>query len=315
MDQIETGTQGIKPGLAPLPTRHIPAADEKVSWGKSISFFLVHVAGLLAPLTGFSWTALGMCFFLYFTRMFAITGVYHRYFSHRTYKTSRFFQFLLAFWGAACGQKGALWWAAHHRHHHKYSDTEQDIHSPILRGFWWAHVGWILCDKYVETDEEAVKDLTLYPELVWLNKYHGIAPLLLAASLFYGGVFLEHAAPGLHTNGLQLLAWGFFTSTVLLYHGTFFINSLMHLFGRRRFNTSDWSKNSLILALVTMGEGWHNNHHRYPYAERQGIYWWEIDMTHYILVILSWLGLVWDLKGHPPEIYEEARGPKVKTAD
>jgi stearoyl-CoA desaturase (delta-9 desaturase) len=242
--------------------------------------------------------------------MFAITGAYHRYFSHRTYKTSRFFQFVLALWGTSCGQQGPLWWAAHHRHHHKYSDTDQDIHSAKLRGLWWSHVGWILCKKYAATNEEAVKDLAKYPELRWINKYHGIAPFILAASIFFFGSFLQHTAPSLHTNGLQMLAWGFFTSTTVLYHGTFSINSLAHMIGKRRFATGEESKNSLILSLITMGEGWHNNHHRYPYSERQGIYWWEIDMSHYVLRFFSWFGLVWDIKTHPEEIYAEARNPQ-----
>jgi stearoyl-CoA desaturase (delta-9 desaturase) len=175
-------------------------------------------------------------------------------------------------------------------------------------------VGWILCNKYEETQKDAVKDLTIYPELLWINKYHGVATLLLAGSIYFFGAFLGAHYPQLHTNGLQMIAWGFFTSTVLLYHGTFFINSLMHIIGKKRFETGDYSKNSMILALITMGEGWHNNHHRYPYAEPQGIFWWEIDMSHYILKVFSWLGLVWDIKGHPPEILEEARRAEVKAA-
>jgi stearoyl-CoA desaturase (delta-9 desaturase) len=310
MAPTENENLNTKPGLEPRPQRRFFAKDENINWFKSVSFFGVHLVGFMAPLTGISWAAVGMCLLMYFTRMFAITGGYHRYFSHRTYKTSRFFQFLLAFVGASSGQKGPLWWAAYHRHHHKYSDTEQDIHSPVLRGFWWAHIGWILCDKYESTHEESVKDLTIYPELRWINKYPGIAPIILASALFFWGAFLKQAAPGLHTNGVQMLAWGFFTSTIFVYHGTFFINSLMHVIGKKRFETGDYSKNSLILALTSMGEGWHNNHHRYPYSERQGIYWWEIDMTHYILRVFSWMGVVWDIKTHPPEIYLEARGLK-----
>jgi stearoyl-CoA desaturase (delta-9 desaturase) len=288
--------------------------DEQIDWGGSIAFFGVHVIGFCAIFTGISWAAVAMCFFMYYIRMFAITGVYHRYFSHRTYKTSRVFQFMLAFLGCSCGQQGPLWWAAHHRHHHKYSDTEEDVHSPGLRGLWWAHLGWILCKRYAATKEENVKDLTKYPELVWINKYHGVAPFLLAAGIFFFGSFLQRVAPGLHTNGLQMMAWGFFTSTTLLYHGTFCINSLAHILGKKRFETGDQSKNSFILSMITMGEGWHNNHHRYPYSERQGIYWWEIDLSHYVLVLLSWVGLVWDIKLHPEEIYLEAKGGKEAAA-
>lgn len=281
--------------------------DEKIDWAGSIGFFGVHLLGFLAIFTGFSWPAILMCFFMYYSRMFAITGAYHRYFSHRSYKTSRFFQFVLAFWGASSAQQGPLWWAAHHRHHHKFSDTEEDIHSPRRRGLWWAHLGWILCKRYSATNEEAVKDLTKYPELRWINKYHGVAPFVLATAIYFFGVFLQHAAPSWHTNGLQMLSWGFFTSTTFLYHGTFSINSLSHLIGKKRFETGDDSKNSFILSIVTLGEGWHNNHHRFPFVESQGIYWWEMDITHYILKTFSWVGLVWDLQTHPMDMVESTR--------
>jgi stearoyl-CoA desaturase (delta-9 desaturase) len=300
------------PNLTPVQTAPITdthrkflrtfTKDEKIDWGGSIAFFGVHVIGLFAWVTGVSWAAIAMCFFMYYFRMFAITGIYHRYFSHRSYKTSRWFQFVMGFWGTSCGQQGPLWWAAHHRHHHKYSDTPEDIHSPGLRGFWWSHWGWVICKRYAPTNEEAVKDLAKFPELKFINKHHGLAPFILAVAIFFFGTFLEHAAPGLHTNGMQMLAWGFFTSTTLLYHGTFTINSLSHVFGKKRFETGDDSKNNFILSLITMGEGWHNNHHKFPYAESQGIYWWEIDMSHYILTAFSWVGLVWDIQKHPKEL-------------
>ena len=314
MSQVENNTLQPPPESLWGRIKRNATRNEQIDWTESIAFFAVHLAGVLAVFTGISWAAVIMCLFMYYVRMFAITGVYHRYFSHRSYKTSRFFQFMLGLLGTSCGQKGPLWWAAHHRHHHKYSDTEQDIHSPGLRGLWWAHVGWILCEKYKDTNEDAVKDLVKYPELKWLNKYHMVAPAVLAAGIFFFGVFLEHAAPALHTNGLQMISWGFFTSTTLLYHGTFSINSLTHLIGKKRFETGEQSKNSFVLSLVTMGEGWHNNHHRYPYSERQGIYWWEVDMSHYVLRVLSWLGLVWDIKTHPQEIYAEAQGSPKTTA-
>jgi stearoyl-CoA desaturase (delta-9 desaturase) len=306
--EVHPNIEGI-PNLAPVPTAPITdyhrhflrtfTKEEKLDWPGSIPFMGVHVVGLLAWLTGISWAAVGMCLFMYYFRMFAITGIYHRYFSHRSYKTSRVFQFLMGVWGTSCGQQGPLWWAAHHRHHHKYSDTPEDIHSPGLRGFWWSHWGWILCKRYADTNEEAVKDLVKYPELKFINKYHGAAPFVLATLIYFFGSFLEHAAPQLHTNGMQMLCWGFFTSTTLLYHGTFTINSLSHVFGKKRFETGDDSKNNFWLALITMGEGWHNNHHKFPYAESQGIYWWELDMSHYILKMFSWVGLVWDIQKHP----------------
>jgi len=261
---------------------------------------------LLVLWTGASWIAVLTCVLLYFIRMFGITAVYHRYFSHRTYKTSRPVQFMLALLGTSAVQKGPLWWAAHHRHHHRYADTEHDIHPPTVKGFWWSHVGWILSNKYLATKMDAIRDFAKFPELRFLNRFHLLPPISLAVGLFGIGWLLADYAPSLHTSGLQMLAWGFFVSTVLLYHGTFTINSLAHVFGRRRFATRDTSRNSLLLSLITLGEGWHNNHHRYPASERQGFYWWEIDVTHYVLKLLSLAGIVWDLRDPPGYIYAEA---------
>lgn len=275
---------------------------------KHVVFWGVHAACVLAIWSGFSWFALGVCLALYFVRMFAITGVYHRYFSHRTYQTSRPFQFVLAFLGATAAQKGPIWWSSHHRHHHRHSDTPEDVHSPIISGIYYAHVGWVLSPQFVPTRYDLVKDLMKFPELRWIDKWYMIPPILLAVGVFFLGEFLGSAFPQLHTSGFQLLVWGFFISTVLLYHGTFCINSACHLMGRKRFRTSDESRNSLILALITLGEGWHNNHHRYPGSERQGMYWWEIDISHYIIRGLEKLGLVWGVREYPERIYQEAEG-------
>lgn len=274
-------------------------------------FWGVHLACLGVIWVGVSWVAAIVCLALYVIRMFAITGGYHRYFSHRTYKTSRVFQFILAFLGASSAQKGPLWWASHHRHHHRYSDTEEDIHPPSL-GLWWAHVGWVLSTRYLDGRPDLVKDLLAYPEIRWIDKYHLLPPIALGVFTFFLGVFLEAYFPALGTSGMQMLVWGFFVSTTLLYHGTFVINSLTHYIGNRRFNTSDNSRNHWLLALITLGEGWHNNHHRYPGSERQGFYWWEIDISHYILKVLSWFRIVWDLREPPERIYEEARENKEK---
>ncbi len=290
--------------------------DERPDWIGSLSFVSVHVACIGAFFVGFSWTAFGVMAFAYFARMFGITGGFHRYFSHRTYKTSRVFQFLLAWLGTSSGQKGPLWWAAHHRHHHRHSDTEHDIHSPIQRGFLWSHVGWVICKKYVKTDKKAIPDFAKYPELQWLDDYHWIPPMALAATMFGLGAALERFAPTLGTNGWQMMVWGYFISSVILYHATFCINSLAHVLGTRRFKTSDTSRNNFWLALVTMGEGWHNNHHRYANSEQQGFYWWEVDISHYIIKTLSALGLVWDVKKPPQRIYDEAAaGGPALTVD
>lgn len=277
---------------------------QKIDLVGNIPFLSIHIGSLLIFWVGFSWVAFIVCFGLWFIRMFGITAGYHRYFSHRTYKTSRFFQFILAILGNSAAQLGPLWWAAHHRNHHRYSDTKQDIHSPISHSFWWAHVGWVLCPEYSKTDEKTIRDFAKYPELQFLDRFHMIAPLLLMGTVIASGVLLEKYVPELHTNGLQMLVWGFCLSTSLLYHSTFTINSLAHIFGRRRFDTEDSSRNNLLLALITLGEGWHNNHHYYPASEQQGFYWWEIDITHYILKFLSWFGIVWDLKMPPKAIYQ-----------
>jgi len=263
--------------------------SERVAWIRSLPFIGMHVACLGALWVGVSWSAIALCAALYVIRMFGITGGYHRYFSHRSYRTSRWFQFVLAWIGCSAVQKGPLWWAGHHRHHHKHSDEQPDLHSPVLRGFWWSHVGWFLSSRYDDTDLDAIKDFTKYPELRWLNHYHAVPGVVLAVACTAA-------------MGWQGLVWGFFISTVLLYHGTFVINSLCHMIGTVRYETDDESRNSLWLALITLGEGWHNNHHHYQSSTRQGFFWWEIDVSYYILRVLSWIGLVWDLRSPPQAV-------------
>jgi stearoyl-CoA desaturase (delta-9 desaturase) len=226
--------------------------------------------------------------------MFAITGGYHRYFSHRTYKTSRAFQFFMACLAQSSAQKGAMWWAANHRHHHKFSDQAEDIHSPLHTGFFWSHVGWILCEENDRTQWELIPDFKKFPELVWLDRYPHVPALALALILFAAG-------------GFPALAWGFFMSTALLWHGTFTINSLSHVYGTRRYTTTDTSRNNFWLALLTLGEGWHNNHHCYQSSTNQGFFWWEIDITYYVLKGLSKIGVVWDLRKPPLELLESKR--------
>jgi stearoyl-CoA desaturase (Delta-9 desaturase) len=245
-----------------------------------------------------------VCLVLYFLRMFAITAGFHRLFAHRTYRTGRIFQFLLAFIGTTAYQKGPLWWSAHHRHHHIYADTRQDIHSPLTHGLWRSHTGWFLCRDSQETKQAMIPNLLKYFDLRLLDRYYSIPPAILAVLTFLLGWALERYAPALRTSGWQMLVWGYFISTVLLYHGVFTVNSLAHLYGRRRFETDDNSRNNLFVALITLGEGWHNNHHYYPSSERQGFYWWEVDVTHYALRVLSWLGIVSDLQDPPARVYQ-----------
>jgi len=278
---------------------------DRVDWMRCLPFLVLHLGCLGVIWVGASWFAVGAALALYAIRMFAVTGVFHRYFSHKTYSTSRFGQFLLALFGGTTVQRGPLWWAYHHRHHHRHSDKETDAHSPHVHGFWWSHIGWITSRRNFPTDYSQIPDLAKYPELVFLNRFDVVVPAIFAASLWALGSLLHHVAPGLHTTSGQMLVWGFFISTTALFHGTASINSLAHLLGRRRYDTSDDSRNSFILALITLGEGWHNNHHRYQSSTRNGFYWWEIDLTYYGLRVLSWAGLIWGLKPVPASVLAE----------
>jgi len=277
-------------------------ATHGIDWWRVVPFVLLHVACLGVIGVGWSWFAVAFAIALYGLRMFAITGFYHRYFAHKAFQTSRAGQFMFALLGATAVQRGPLWWAAHHREHHVHSDQPQDTHSPVQHGFFWSHVGWFLANANFATKSERVKDLARFPELRFLDRFDALVPLLLAILIYGVGEALQHWAPGLQTNGLQLLVWGFAISTVVLYHATFSVNSLAHVWGKRRYQTRDFSRNNLVLAILTLGEGWHNNHHHYPGAAKQGFYWWEIDLTYYGLKLLAWTGLIWNLKTVPNEI-------------
>jgi stearoyl-CoA desaturase (Delta-9 desaturase) len=296
------------------PNARAVPADDGISWLTTLPFIGLHVMALGVLWVGWSPVAILVCLVLYWARMFAITGFYHRYLSHRSYKTSRWFQFLFAVLGNSSTQKGPLWWAAHHRHHHQYSDKDEDVHSPTKRGLIYSHVGWIFARSNAPTRIRLVPDLAKFPELRVLDRFDVLIPILLGTACFGLGVFLEAEFPSLGTSGMQMLVWGFFVSTVVLAHSTFTINSLSHLIGRRRFQTTDTSRNNIALALLTMGEGWHNNHHFYPTSTRQGFYWWEIDLTYYGLYFLSKLGLVWDLKRVPAHILEQGRVRREEQA-
>src|SRR4051794_1044737 len=285
----------------PVPATHSePPHGDDILYPDAVPFILVHLACFGAIWTGVTGTAVGIAIALYWLRMFAIGAGYHRYFSHRAYSTSRAFQFILALLAQSSGQKSVLWWAAKHRHHHLHSDTEQDVHSPQHKGFVYSHVSWIFCRRHDATDLTKVADFASRPELMWLHKFE-----LLPAIATAGLCFLVAGWPG--------LVVGFLWSTVLLYHATFCINSLAHVQGRKRYVTGDDSRNNWVLALLTMGEGWHNNHHAYQSSVRQGFRWWEIDVTYYILKMLSWFGIVWDMKA-PPELVlrnEQPLGARV----
>jgi stearoyl-CoA desaturase (Delta-9 desaturase) len=282
---------------------HGHAHDEPhndIVYPAAIPFVLVHLSLVGIFWTGFTTQAVVICVALYLVRMWAVTAGFHRYFSHRSYKTSRAFQFLLAFLGQTSAQRGVLWWAAVHRHHHRHSDTPEDVHSPVHTGFWFSHVGWIFSPQKNEADYSTIEDFARYPELRFLDRHPYMPATLLAVACY-----LVAGWPGLFV--------GFFLSTVILWHGVFAINSLAHVVGSKRYLTADESRNNWWLALITLGEGWHNNHHHYQSSTRQGFFWWEIDLSYYVLKAMSWVGLVWDLREPPKHIVEgEARlGRKV----
>jgi stearoyl-CoA desaturase (delta-9 desaturase) len=278
------------------------ASERKIDLLHSIPFFAVHVAAVVGVvLLGWSWVGLAWALGLYAIRMFGVTAGYHRYFSHRSYRTSRPMQLVLALLAMSSSQKGVIWWASHHRAHHKYSDQPGDVHSVLREGFLWGHIGWLLSPAYEEVDHDRVRDLEKFPELVWLGRYWWLPPTALGVGSFLIG-------------GWFGLVWAFLVSTTLLWHGTFTINSLAHMFGRRRYATTDNSRNSAILAVITLGEGWHNNHHYYQRSVRQGFFWWEWDPTYYVLRLLGALGLVWDLHGPPPHVVAATEAKSAAAA-
>lgn len=283
----------------------VDASNKSIDWLRVAPFVLMHLACFAVIFVGWSYIAVILAFALYFIRMFAITAFYHRYFSHRAFKTSRLLQFLFAALASSAGQRGPLWWASHHRQHHASADQDSDQHSPSKHGLLWSHMGWFLAKNNFSTRQDRIKDFVKYPELRFLDRFDIIMPLMLAVIIYLTGVLLESYMPSLDTNGMQLLVWGFFVSTVMLYHGTFTINSLAHTFGQRVFPSKDDSRNNFFLAVITMGEGWHNNHHYYPGSARQGFMWWEIDITFYGLLLLEKTGLIWDLRKVPAHVYKK----------
>jgi stearoyl-CoA desaturase (delta-9 desaturase) len=269
---------------------------DDVDWLMSAPFLLIHAVVIVGVfLVPFSWPAFAAGVALYFLRMFGITAGFHRYFAHRGFKTGRVFQFILALLGTLASQKGVLWWSGHHRHHHKRSDLEGDVHSP-KDGVFWSHMGWVMSSKWEDTPDAQLREFAKYPELLWLNRWWYVPPVALGVVTWLVG-------------GWIALFWTFAVSTVLLYQATFCINSMAHLWGSRRYQTTDTSRNNLLLALMTMGEGWHNNHHHYQSTANNGFFWWEVDLSYAILKVLSWFGVVWDLRT-PPKWVLEGRARK-----
>lgn len=280
--------------------------ERRIRVRDAMPIVVIHAMGLCAIWMGWSWAAVAVAFVLYWVRMFVITAFYHRYFAHRTFRTHRVVQFVAALVGTSCAQRGPLWWAAHHREHHRHSDEEPDLHSPSWRGVLWSHTAWFLTEKGRATNWKAIPDWCRYPELVWLERFHIVGPLGLIGFLAVLGWVCARWWPSLETNPLEMVVWGFGVSTAVLYHATFTVNSIAHRVGSRRFATTDDSRNNWFLALITLGEGWHNNHHYHPGTVRQGFYWWEFDPCYWVLRVLSWVGVVWELRPVPASVYEVA---------
>jgi stearoyl-CoA desaturase (Delta-9 desaturase) len=278
-----------------------------IDWWRALPFAGLHLAALAVLAVGWSPIALWVAVSLYLVRMFAITGFYHRYFSHKSFRANRGWQFVFAFLAGTAAQRGPLWWASHHRHHHRCSDREGDHHSPSLRGLIWSHVGWIASRECRYPNLNVVREWLHFPELRFLDRFDKLAPLSLIGLLYASGEFLASFAPALQTSGMQLVVWGFVISTLVLWHATFTVNSLAHSWGKRRFATRDDSRNNLFLALITLGEGWHNNHHYFSSSCRQGFFWWEVDVTWYVLRVLARLGVVSDLRPVPARVYTAVR--------
>ena len=266
---------------------------DTIDWFRVIPFILIHFGALAALWTHFEWYLVWVALILFVIRMFAITGFYHRYFAHKTFKTSRLMQFIFAFIGSTAAQRGPIWWASHHRRHHLNSDRHNDHHSPHTHHFLWSHMGWFLAKKNFLTDRKVVRDLIKFKELVLIDRFDWLPPVLLLLSLFVIGEYLSLTSG---ISGLNMVIWGFCVSTILVYHCTFAVNSIAHLWGTQRYNTKEESKNNFFIALLTFGEGWHNNHHHFPGSIRQGFYWWEVDLTYYALRFLSFFGIVYNLR-------------------
>jgi stearoyl-CoA desaturase (Delta-9 desaturase) len=284
----------------------VDGGSRRIDLVRIVPFIALHVACLAVLWVGVSAAALMACAASYLLRMFAITAFYHRYFAHRAFRTGRATQFVFALLGATATQRGPLWWAAHHRAHHQHADRPQDPHRPA-DGVFWSHMGWFLSERHFTANPARVRDWRRFPELVWLDRFDLVVPAVYAAALFGLGSWLGVRYPALGTDGWQFLVWGYVVSTVLLVHATLLVNSLAHIWGHRRFETRDRSRNNAVIALLTLGEGWHNNHHRYAASARQGFYWWQFDPSYWLLRVLAAVGLIRDLRPVPAAVLTEGR--------
>jgi stearoyl-CoA desaturase (Delta-9 desaturase) len=267
-------------------------------------FWAVQASAVLVFFVPFTWGLLALWAVSHFSRAVGLTLAFHRYFAHRAFQMNRATRFFWTFVGTAAMQKGPIWWAGHHVNHHRFADRDGDPHSPMVSGVYYAHIGWFLNDARhdrLEATNPVVRDFSTAPEIAFLDRYFFVPPLLLATTMYLVG-------------GVTWLVWGFCVPTMTLAHATFAINTVNHMFGSRRFDTIDESRNNPLTALFAAGEGWHNNHHRYQRAARNGFYWWEIDLTWYAIRTMALLGLAWDLHPVPDRVYAEARATKARRA-
>jgi stearoyl-CoA desaturase (Delta-9 desaturase) len=269
-----------------------------------IIFWTIQASALLVFAVPFRWAYVALWAGAHFVRAVGLPLAFHRYYAHRAFKMGRVTRFIWTFIGTAAMQKGPLWWAGHHVNHHKFADRDGDPHSPMVSGVYYAHLGWFLNDtKYdrVEATNPVIRDFSTVPEIAFLDRFFGVPPLMMAVALYLAG-------------GMPWVVWGFCLPTMTLAHATFAINSINHMFGSRRFETVDESRNNPLTAFFAAGEGWHNNHHRFQRAARNGFYWWEFDITWYVIRVMQAVGLAWDVQPVPKRIYEEARTTKQKRA-
>jgi stearoyl-CoA desaturase (delta-9 desaturase) len=284
-----------------LPSPRSALRARLINLGSTGVVLGVHGLCLLTPFVALSWRIAAISAGCYVLQVLGITAGYHRYFSHRAFRTSRIFQFVLAWLGCSAMQNGPLWWASGHRRHHRFSDKPGDPHSPVLGGFWHAHLGWVLDGSNDHPDLSNVRDFTGFVELRLLDEWKWVPTLVtgVASVLLFGW-------PG--------LVWVFGVATTLAFHAPLFVNSLGHLRGRQRFETNDSSRNNALLGVLVLGEGWHNNHHHAQGLARHGLAWWEIDVTYYAIRALQLVRVVWCVREPGARVARDTSGRRVSRA-
>lgn len=279
---------------------------KNIHWRSVIELLFIHIGALSVFYVGVSKVAFISFLIVDILGGFFVTVILHRYFTHRCFETSRIPQFIFGLLSLTVLQRGPLWWVSHHRRHHHFTDTDDDPHTP-KKGFFYSHLGWLMTLNEASTDKDHVKDWIRFPELIWLDRLEWLAPVFMILSAFYFGVIINHFFPHLGTSGLQMIVWLVCIPTMLVLHGSCLVNSCLHTFGYRRFNTPDNSRNALLFTLISFGEGFHNNHHRYHDSCCQGIEWWEIDITYYMIKLLAKIGIIWNLRMFPDSVLQEGK--------